>query len=156
MKTLIKMIKHREIVRKNFNRFISKLQERSDLHDLSKYNQDEFGGFAELDSKEVFRLYETNPEEYRKKIAENEGIRLHYERNSHHPEHYKDGAEGITHIQAIDKMSFLDIVEMVIDWKSACETYGTDFDEAVEKSIKRFQPSQKLEWLIRLIANDVK
>lgn len=146
MKTIIKIIRHREIVKKNFNQFIQKLQERSDLHDLSKYKEDEFGGFAELDSKEIFKLYDTDQEEYKKRIKENDGIRLHYERNSHHPEYYKEG---------ISEMTFLDILEMVIDWKSACETYGTDFADSVEKSIARFKPDEKREWLIRLIAVEV-
>jgi hypothetical protein len=52
-------------------------------------------------------------------------------------------------------MTFLDIIEMVIDWKSACETYGTDFPESVEKSIERFKPDEKREWLIRLIAVEI-
>jgi hypothetical protein len=36
----------------------------------------------------------------------------HYARNSHHPEHYPDGVNG---------MDLFDIMEMFIDWKAASE-----------------------------------
>ncbi len=154
MKTLIKMLRHKAIVKKNFGLFIAKLHEREALHDISKYQQDEFDGFSELDSEEVFKLYGT--EEYKTRIAENKGIALHYSRNSHHPEHFNvaefqtGGSYG-----GIDFMSFTDLLEMVIDWKSACETYGTDFKESLEFSIKRFMPSAKTQHVIRLIAADL-
>lgn len=153
MKTLLKMLRHKSIVTKNFRSLIAKLEEREAMHDVSKYTQDEFDGFAELDSAEVFKLYGT--EKYKVKIAENLGIKLHYQRNSHHPELHKDGAEGVTGLEAIDKMSFLDVLEMVIDWKSACETYGTDFKKSLEYSIERFKPSSVTEHMIRLIAEDL-
>ena len=153
MKTLLKIIRHRDIVRKNIHNFISKLEERSIVHDLSKLQEDEYAGFAELDSEEVFKLYGTD--EYKKKIAENVGIKLHYQRNTHHPEHFEDGSQGFTGFNAVESMTFLDILEMVIDWKSACETYGSDFNESIDYSIKRFNCTSQQEWIIKLIAKDL-
>ncbi len=153
MKTLLKMLKHKAIVTKNFRNFIAKLEEREAMHDVSKFNQDEFDGFAELDSDEVFKLYGTD--EYKKLIADNIGIKLHYQRNRHHPEYHKDGSEGVTGFNLMSKMSFLDILEMVIDWKSASETYGTSFKESVQYSIKRFECDSYQKWLIELIAKEI-
>jgi hypothetical protein len=156
MKTLLKILRHRALVQKNFNKFISKLNERRDLHDISKYQEDEFNGFSELDSEEVFNLYSTDQEKYKEKISQNKGIALHYARNTHHPEHFKDAEHSSAYaFGGIDFMSFTDILEMVIDWKSACETYNTDFEDSLEKSIKRFLPSSKTEYMIRMIAADL-
>lgn len=152
--TILKMLRHREIVRKNFNLFIAKLHERSDLHDLSKFLEDEFDGFQKADEAGLYTKFGTG--EYKKLIAENEGIRLHYQRNTHHPEHYKDGSEGISHVFEVEKMSFLDIVEMVIDWKSASETYGKNFMEGLDYSLERFRCDEKCRWLIKMIANEIK
>lgn len=143
-KTLLKMIRHKEIVQENMHDLIAMLQKRSLRHDRSKWLDDEFDGFAELDSVEAFKKFGTP--EYKGLIENNAGIKLHYERNTHHPEHFTDGING---------MSFLDIVEMVVDWKSACETYGNDFLKSLDYSIKRFGCDEKQEWLIRLIARDL-
>lgn len=154
MKTLLKMLRHKSIVDKNFKSFIAKLEERNAMHDISKYMQDEFDGFAELDSAEVFKLYGTD--EYKKKIAENTGIKLHYQRNSHHPEHfYADEANFGFAFSSMDVMTFTDLLEMVIDWKSACETYGTSFEDSLEISMKRFLPSLHTEYMVRMIASDL-
>ena len=52
---------------------------------------------------------------------EKEVIEKHWENNRHHPEHFKN----------IDKMSELDIIEMVCDWYARSLQYGTDFLEFV-------------------------
>ena len=156
MKTILKILSHKSFIDKNFNQLVSKLNERRDLHDISKFKEDEYKGFLELDSEEVSKLYDTDQEEYKKRIANNVGIELHYSRNSHHPEHYNyEPTTGSYLGEWYKYMSFLAVIEMVIDWKSACETYGSDFGESVEKSIKRFEPDEKMEWLIRLIAKDL-
>lgn len=154
MKTLIKMLRHKAIVAKNFRALIARLQEREAMHDVSKFQQDEFDGFAELDSEEVFKLYGTD--EYKRSIADNKGIKLHYDRNSHHPEHFAGHEQSVGGaFGGIDFMSFIDLVEMVIDWKSACETYGTDFAQSIEISIERFKPASYTEYMIRMIAADL-
>lgn len=145
MKTLLKMMRHKIFVQANMHDLIAKLQRRAIKHDSSKYLDDEFNGFAELDSVEAFKKFGTP--EYKALIENNVGILSHYKRNTHHPEHFENGIAG---------MSFLDIVEMVIDWKSACETYGNDFEKSLEFSIKRFGCDEKQEWLIRLIAKEIK
>ncbi|HEY0109991.1 MAG TPA: DUF5662 family protein, partial [Fibrella sp.] len=66
------------------------------------------------------------------------GIALthHYKHNSHHPEHYETGIDG---------MNLMDVVEMLLDWKAAGERHK---DGDILKSIlinkKRFGLSEQL------------
>ncbi len=152
-KTILKIIRHRDFVRKNIHSLISKLEQRAIIHDISKFQEDEFDGFVEADEMQLYKEYGSS--DYHKKLKENKGIALHLKRNSHHPEFYEDGSEGITHLNGIAKMSFLDIVEMVIDWKSASETYGNDFMASIEYSLERFKCTEEQKWLIKLIAKDL-
>ena len=61
----------------------------------------------------VLRTLTYGSDEYKAALVEmGEGLKHHYARNSHHPEHYPNGIAG---------MSLLDIVEMLCDWKAASE-----------------------------------
>lgn len=156
--TLLKIIRHRDFVRKNIHQLVSKLEQRAIVHDVSKFQQDEFDGFVEADEAQLYKEYGSS--DYHKKLKENKGIALHLSRNTHHPEYYistedTSGFTGFPKSNGIDKMSFLDIVEMVIDWKSASETYGNNFMDSIDYSITRFNCDEKQEWLIRLIAKDL-
>jgi hypothetical protein len=51
-------------------------------------------------------------------------LKSHDMRNSHHPEHYADGVDG---------MSLLDVVEMFCDWKAATMRHN---DGDIRKSIR--------------------
>ena len=65
----------------------------------------------------------------------------HYAINSHHPEFYKNGVDG---------MDLMDLVEMFCDWKAATERH---VDGSPENSIginaKRFELSPQLEMIFR-------
>ena len=137
-------MRHRDIVRKNFSNLIAKLQERSIMHDLSKLQEDEFDGFVEADSAQLYKDFASK--EYHTKLKENKGIALHLSRNRHHPDMFPNG---------VSDMSFIDILEMVVDWKSASETYGTDFIEGLKYSFERFNLDEKQRWLVELIAKDL-
>lgn len=152
--TLLKILVHRDLMRKNMHNFIAKFQERAIMHDLSKLFTDEFEGFVEADSQTVWAKYGTP--EYIEQVKKNKGIQLHWQRNTHHPEYWQIESTTGCHLPDGHKdMPFLDILEMVIDWKSAAETYKTDFQESIEYSIKRFNFDEKQAWLIRLIAKDL-
>jgi hypothetical protein len=82
---------------------------RALIHDLSKYRWREAKWFATTNEK--MKVTKPNTPEYdelRRMI--DQGISAHYEANSHHPEHYKDGING---------MSFVDEIEMLFDWNAA-------------------------------------
>lgn len=144
-KTLITFIRHIELVKKSMLSFSRQLETRAQIHDLSKFKEDEFGGFVEIN--QIARKYPYGSEEYKASIRDNDAVTLHYSRNSHHPEFHPVG---------IDEMGLLDLVEMVCDWKAASETYGqTSFKEGLEKSIERFKPGVEQEYVIRLIAREL-
>lgn len=50
----------------------------------------------------------------RAQMAE-DGQRLHFEANRHHPEHHRNG---------VDDMTLVDLVELLCDWKAASERSG--------------------------------
>lgn len=77
-------------------------------------------------------------------------IQHHYERNSHHPEHFETSG--------ISGMSLFDVLEMVIDWKAAIDRKGTGTSELIldnfEATCQRFNISPQLASIIRNTANE--
>lgn len=145
-KTLLTILRHQALVRRYLFRLVSQLQERALLHDLSKLQLDEFTGFVEINR--VAREHKFGSPEYKASLGTNEAVKLHLSRNSHHPEFYRDG---------IKDMSLLDLVEMVIDWLAASETYGQiSFGESLQIQKERFGMSDEQYRLIQLIAEEVK
>ena len=62
-------------------------------------------------------------------------IKHHYAKNSHHPEHYSNGVDG---------MSLLDVVEMLADWKAASERHTNgDILRSLEINRERFGLSDR-------------
>lgn len=60
----------------------------------------------------------------------------HYKYNSHHPEYYKNGIDG---------MNLFDVVEMFMDWKAATErTKGGNLLKSIEINKTRFNMSEQL------------
>lgn len=113
----------------------SRIAKRAIAHDISKLEEPEKSCFDEFTPKLKASAY--GSDEY-KGFLEGMGIALkhHYENNSHHPEFYNDGIEG---------MSILDLIEMFCDWKAATERHA---DGSIERSIKlnkdRFKISDQL------------
>lgn len=108
---------------------------RSENHDLSKLRDPEKSAFDEFTPKLKASTY--GSDEYKGFLAQmNEALSHHYAENSHHPEHYKNGIDG---------MSMLDLIEMFCDWKAATERHA---DGSIERSIKlnkdRFNMSEQL------------
>ena len=147
-KTIITVLRHITLVREALLSISQNLEKQMLRHDLSKFYEDEFFGFTQINR--VAREHKYGSPEYQASLraVEPNPIKLHYSRNSHHPEHYKNG---------IDDMSLIDIIEMVADWYAASLTYGqTSFEESLEISIKRFNLSPEQIYLVKLIANEIK
>lgn len=141
-KTLITFLRHQGEVSARLRELARQLEKRADLHDLSKFKEDEFEGFVEINR--VARKYPYGSPEYKASIDGNQAVQLHFTRNSHHPEYHANG---------IDDMDFIDFVEMAIDWLGATATYGTGtFENALQKQIERFQLNAEQLYLIRFIA----
>lgn len=122
---------HKEKVKDLCFEFAEALKQRGLQHDDSKLNDEvERKGFEEFQSPPY------GTEAYVKHLEDiKEIVFRHYKNNSHHPEHFEDGIRG---------MNLLDLVEMVMDWKS----FG-DADKYLETQVKRFNISSDLASIIK-------
>jgi hypothetical protein len=63
-------------------------------------------------------------------------LQHHYQVNSHHPEHFENGVNG---------MSLLDLIEMLADWKAAGMRHANgNITQSLEVNRKRFGMSDQL------------
>lgn len=105
------------------------LQARAVKHDKSKLQPPE---------KEIFDKYttllkettygSTQYDQYLKEMQT--GLDHHYANNTHHPQYYINGIDGMT---------LLDIIEMFCDWKAATERHADgNLDKSIIHNEKRF------------------
>lgn len=120
---------HIDIVRKYIFKCRDNLIRRSEVHDRSKLRSPEKPIFDVVTPKLKGLTY--GSDEYRASLAEmGPALTHHYEHNSHHPEHYPDGING---------MSLLDILEMLCDWKAATERHANgDYGKSLIINRERF------------------
>lgn len=117
------------------------LYQRGQRHDQSKLEEPEKSGFDACTIKLKNIPYGT--EEYKAALAELKPVLdHHYTHNSHHPEYYKNGVDG---------MSIFDLMEMLMDWKAATERMkdGGDIWRSLEINEKRFGLSPQLVNILR-------
>ena len=116
-------------------KIIENLGSRLNQHDASKLNPPE---------KEVFDIYTPSlreltygSPEYKVALESMQGaLQHHYKVNSHHPEHFENGING---------MSLLDLIEMLADWKAATLRHADgDIIKSLEINKKRFGMSDQL------------
>lgn len=115
---------HIREVQRQLQHIASVLAERGIVHDASKLQLPEVDGFNPLGTNLKGVTY--GSAEYRRTIDEVLGPALnhHYCSNSHHPEYYAsyttdDKGKRVYRKDGITKMSLLDLVEMLADWKAA-------------------------------------
>jgi hypothetical protein len=99
---------------------------RDCYHDRTKLEDPEKAAFDEYTP--MLSELEYGSEEYRACLRQMKpALQHHYENNSHHPEHYENGING---------MSLLDLIEMLCDWRAASERtkQRMDGDEYLKKS----------------------
>lgn len=102
-------LKHVNEVRANIWTLIKELDHRAAVHDASKFEEPERSVFASNTPKLAKTEYGTPA--YDELLKEVElAILHHYSKNTHHPEHWPNGVEG---------MDLLDVVEMLADWAAA-------------------------------------
>lgn len=150
------MTQHVNFVQEGLLALGQDLQRRGLVHDRSKFSADEFSAFSRINR--AAREHPYGSEEYRAGLRqEKPTIALHYKRNSHHPEHHE--VERWAQDQGFFKaemMGFLDIMEMVCDWRSAYLSYGSEgtWEENLLRQRERykewFSPGQW--WLIDQVA----
>jgi predicted glycoside hydrolase/deacetylase ChbG (UPF0249 family) len=128
--------KHIETVRDFLGIAIGLLVGRSLSHDNSKLQEPEKSMYDEFKPKikaveQEFGYGSPQYEEIVKQMGK--ALRHHFDTNSHHPEHYPNGING---------MSLLDLIEALADWKAASTQYGTALN--LEANRKRFGMSDQL------------
>lgn len=114
---------HAEQVRVLLSQAAAKLVLRGCEHDKSKLEEPELSNFAAQHRKFKTIKYGT-PEYDEIKAAVGPALQTHYEKNSHHPEHFPNGVNG---------MNLLDLVEMFCDWVAAVQKNP---DGDIRKSIE--------------------
>jgi hypothetical protein len=128
-------ISHIERVRSLLDEVIARLRLRGARHDASKLREPEKSIFDEYTPLLRSTTYDT-PEYYRVLDEMKVGLAHHFENNSHHPEHYEDGLDG---------MSIIDVLEMFVDWKAATERHADgDFEASLRTNSIRFTLSPQL------------
>jgi uncharacterized protein DUF5662 len=114
----------------------SELEKRSVMHDASKFQEPEKSMYDEYKPKirETELEFGYGSPEYEAVMKQmGAALRHHFDANSHHPEHYPNGING---------MSLLDLIEALADWKAASSQYGTPLN--LEANRKRFGMSDQL------------
>ena len=119
----IDTIKHKLRVYRLLNIARIELKNRAKEHDKSKLESPEKEMFDEYTPKLAGCTY--GSDEYKEFLK---GLKValdhHYANNSHHPEHYENGVNG---------MNLFDLIEMFFDWKAASERHN---DGNIYKSIQ--------------------
>lgn len=108
---------------------------RANKHDKSKLNSPEKDLLDEYTPKLKATTY--GSDDYKQMLKElSVALDHHYKYNSHHPEYYSDGVDG---------MCLFDLIEMFFDWKAASERH-TDGDilKSIEINKDRFNLSPQL------------
>ena len=132
--------KHIKKVKDVGNRFCMNLSRRLLIHDKSKLEDPEKTMFAK--HTDILNKLEYGTKEYKDQLElmKQDCLFHHYENNSHHPEHYENG---------INDMDIMDIIEMLIDWKSSGErTKDGDFQKSLEYNMERFHVEEPLRSII--------
>ena len=126
---------HIENVRKLLYKVIAELCVRVTRHDDSKLEEPEKSMYDEFTPK--LRAMTYGSDEYKECLKQmGPALKHHYENNSHHPEHYQNGVNG---------MSLLDLIEMLADWKAAGMRHADgNMQQSLEVNKQRFGMSDQL------------
>lgn len=131
---------HIHTVQRYMNHVIGDLLWRAHSHDKSKLVNPEIAIFDHYTPKLKETVY-GSPEYEACREAMGEALQHHYENNSHHPEYYPNGIEG---------MSLTDLVEMLCDWKAASERNKEgDILASLDFNIERFGIDAQLAQILR-------
>jgi hypothetical protein len=133
-------IAHIQRVQQLVDELVHILEGQVGEHDRSKLNPPEKQIFDKFTPKLKGLTY--GSDEYNACLsAMKPALDNHYASNLHHPEHFKNGIDG---------MDLIDLIEMFCDWKAATERHA---DGSLGKSIginaRRFRISPQLEAIFR-------
>lgn len=123
----------------NVQKIIIKVQQellnRALTHDQSKLHTPEVEYFTQF-TKNIKGVVYGTPEYLEGIKSLGPALVHHYANNTHHPEHFEDGIEG---------MSLVDVLEMLCDWYASCMRYKDgDIRKSLEINRDRFKISDQL------------
>jgi len=126
---------HIDEVRNQLSIICDILKERGKNHDKSKLEDFEKPYFDENTENLAKEVY--GSEEYKKSLEKlKPALEHHYKVNSHHPEHYENGVDG---------MNLYDVIEMWADWNAAVKrNKDGDIRKSLEINSRRFNLSNQL------------
>lgn len=144
LETKIQTIDHIEMVRSLLQQVAIELLKRGMQHDASKLEEPELNVFTE-NTKILSGLTYGSPEYTEQLKKMKPALDHHYSNNSHHPEHHKDGIDGMT---------LVDIVEMLFDWLASSKRHADgDVMKSIDINAKRFGMSDQL---VNIFKNTIK
>lgn len=113
----------------------TELLRRGKVHDQSKLNSPEKELFDEMTP--ILKTLEFGSKEYSDSLEKlKPALDHHYANNSHHPQFYSDGIDG---------MDLFDLIEMFVDWKAAGErTKDGNMEKSIRHNERRFNMSDQL------------
>lgn len=115
---------HRAHVAEGLRVVVAALEARSHIHDLSKLSDDEFGSYCRINAGVRAGAKHGTPEYSALIDSERENVNAHFARNRHHPEHIPEACRAAGLLATSERMSFIDVIEMVVDWRAAWKGYG--------------------------------
>jgi hypothetical protein len=137
---------HIRTVQTYLRNVINNLLQRSLVHDDSKLHSPEKEVFDEFTPKLAASTY-GSPEYGSFLLGMGDGLKHHYDCNSHHPEFFADGIKG---------MSLLDIIEMLCDWKAATLRHKDgNLVRSIEINQQRFGYSDELKQILLNTASEL-
>lgn len=104
------------------------LLRRAFVHDNSKFGKTEAEAFAALEGEFADVVF-GSPQYYDRLQILRGALSHHYRVNRHHPEHFQKGF--------VD-MGFLDVVEMLIDWRASSKRNAGSLEESLLACQSRF------------------
>ena len=142
--TNLETMKHIGTVGYFINIVIKELLTRAEEHDKSKLIAPEVSWFTEYTPKLANCEYGSS--EYNEFLKELKvALEHHYANNSHHPEHYENGVNG---------MNLIDVIEMFCDWRAATLRHRRgDLSNSIKVNADRFNLDEQL---VSIFNNTVK
>jgi len=133
--------KHIQMVGENIIKCVKNLLSRAVHHDASKLEAPE-KELLEKYTPQLRGLTYGSPEYFEMLKLLDPALKHHYANNRHHPEYF--GSED-----SIDKMTLLDIIEMLCDWHAATKRHADgDIHKSIEINSKRFRISDQLKSIL--------
>lgn len=124
----------------------NRLESRGFAHDQSKLGPVEKPIFDKVTPRLKSLTY--GSDDYKASLKDlGPALKHHYENNSHHPEHYPNGVDG---------MSLLDVIEMMCDWKAAGERHSDgSMDRSLAVNRERFKIGNQLHSILQNTAREI-